>query len=191
MSLEKINIRGWVLVLMIICASALRLVHFDGYTEFMNFSPVGAMALFGGAYYKNKLQALLITFLSLFVGDLFMNYNFYHKVVLFYDGAAYVYLSFFIIVFIGSYIKKVNLSNIVLSSVAAVLVHWLITDIQPCLTGMYPATFAGYIQSLTMALPFERNLLFGNLIYGAILFGGFEFAKSKFAVLSKTELAYR
>ncbi|MDB5121217.1 MAG: hypothetical protein JWN56_2435 [Sphingobacteriales bacterium] len=191
MSLEKINVRAWVIILMIICASALRLAHLGTYSSWMNFSPIGAMAMFGGAYYKDKLMALFVTFLSLFVGDVFLNYTYFNKLVLFYDGAGYVYLSFFLMVLIGTYIKKVNVQNVVIASLASVLVHWLITDIEPCVRGMYPATFNGYIQSLTMALPYEKNLLFGNLVFGAIMFGGFEFAKNKFSVLSKNELAYK
>ena len=191
MSLEKINVRAWVIVLMIICASALRLANLGAYSSWMNFTPIGAMAMFGGAYYKNKFTAFFVTFLSLFVGDIFLNYTYFNKFVLFYDGAGYVYLAFFLMVLIGTYIKKVNVQNVVLASIASVLVHWLITDIQPCLSGMYPATFSGYIQSLTMAIPFEKNLLFGNLVFGAIMFGGFELAKSRYTVLSKNELAYK
>ena len=191
MSLEKINVRAWVIVLMIICASAIRLANLGAYSSWMNFTPIGAMAMFGGAYYKDKFMAFFVTFLSLFVGDIFLNYTYFNKLVLFYDGAGYVYLAFFLMVLIGTYIKKVNVQNVVLASLASVLVHWLITDIQPCLSGMYPATFSGYIQSLTMAIPFEKNLLFGNLVFGAIMFGGFELAKSRYTVLSKNELAYK
>lgn len=48
---------------------------------------------------------------------------------------------------------------------------------------MYSKGIEGYFQSLVAAIPFERNLLFGNLIFGAILYGGFELAKYKFTVL--------
>ncbi|MNV80784.1 hypothetical protein D3C71_1744080 [compost metagenome] len=84
-----------------------------------------------------------------------------------------------------------NVTNVVLGSLAAVLVHWLITDIDPWLRGtMYSKSFYGYIEALIVAIPFERGLLLGNLVYGAILFGGFELAKSKFPVLhSEKEIA--
>jgi hypothetical protein len=48
---------------------------------------------------------------------------------------------------------------------------------------MYNKDITGYYQSLVAAIPFERNLLFGNLIFGAILYGGFELAKYKFTIL--------
>lgn len=190
MSLQKINVRGWILIIMVICASALRLVNLGEISEFMNFTPIGAMALFAGAYFSNKIKALGITFLALLVGDIFINYSFYHQFVLFYDGAIYVYISFFLMIFIGTFIKKVNVQNVVLASLASVLVHWLITDIQPLVSGMYPATFSGYIDALIMAIPFEKNLLLGNLVFGTIMFGGFELAKKRFTILSKNELAY-
>ena len=45
-----------------------------------NFTPIGAMALFGGAYLNNKYHAFLIPIASLWISDLVLNnfiYNFY------------------------------------------------------------------------------------------------------------------
>lgn len=184
MSLEKINIRNWILALIIILASLIRLVHIGHASGWANFTPIGAMALFGGAYFTNKFKALLVPILALFIGDIFINYNFYHKIVLFYDGAFWVYLSFILMVLIGTFIKKVNVQNVVLASLASVLVHWLISDIEPWLSGMYPKTFAGYIECLIMAIPYERSLMTGNFAFGLIMFGGFELAKKRFSALS-------
>ncbi len=59
----------------------------------------------------------------------------------------------------------------------------LLTDL-PWLYGTYyPHTLAGYGQSLVAAIPFEKNMLFGDIVFCAILFGGFELAKSKYTVL--------
>jgi hypothetical protein len=99
-----------------------------------------------------------------------------------------VYVFFIAMVFIGSLIKKANVLNVFAASLLGVVLHWLLTDLP---TGnLYPHTWAGYIQSLTAAIPFERNMLLGDVVFCAILFGGFELAKSKYSVLrGKTELA--
>lgn len=38
-----------------------------------NFAPVGAMALFGGAYFRSRWAAYLLPVLSLWLSDLFIN----------------------------------------------------------------------------------------------------------------------
>lgn len=184
MSLEKINIRNSVLVLMIILAAAARFIHLDNQNVWANFTPVGAVSLFGGAYFTDKKKAYLVSLLVLFVSDLGINYLYFHKFVWFYGSAIWTYISFAAMVFIGTKIPKINAGNVVLASLAAVLVHWLLTDINPWLYGtMYSKGLIGYFESLFAAIPFERSLLMGNLVYGFVLFGGFELAKSKFPVL--------
>jgi len=189
MSLQKINTRNIVLVLMILAAIALRFVSYE-YKSLSNFTPVGAIALFGGAYFTDKWKAYTVVLLTLFLSDIAINYLYTSKLVFWYSGSAWVYLTFAIMVFIGSLIKKVNVANVAIASVASVCVHWLIIDL-PFLYGtFYPHTLAGYGQSLIAALPFEKNMLIADAIYGAILFGGFELAQSKYTILrSKKELA--
>lgn len=190
MSLQKINIRNAVLILMIIAAAAMRLVSYK-FPVLSNFTPVGAIAIFGGAYFTDKWKAYFVPFAALFLSDVIINYLYTSKLIFGYSSSVWVYLSFFIMVFFGSLIKKVNVGNVILASIAGVIVHWLLTDISPWLYGTtYSKGIAGYFQSLIAAIPFEKNMILGDLVFGAILFGGFELAKSKYTVLrSKRELA--
>lgn len=186
MSLEKINIRNSVLILMIILAAAARFIHLDNQNVWANFTPVGAVALFGGAYFTDKKKAYLVPLITLFLSDLLINYLYFHKFVWFYGSAVWIYISFALMVYIGTLLPKINVANVILASLASVLVHWLLTDINPWLYGtMYSKGLIGYFESLYAAIPFERSLLMGNLVYGFVLFGGFELAKSKFPSLQK------
>jgi len=184
MSLQKINIRTTVLILMIVAAAALRFVSYK-FPLLSNFTPVGAIALFGGAYFTDKWKAYLVVLLTLFVSDIYINYLYTSKLVLWYgNGAILTYLSFALMVLAGSLIKKVNVANVLVASLAAIAIHWLITDIDPWLYGtMYAKGINGYFQSLVAAIPFERNMVLGDAIFGAVLFGGFELAKSKYTAL--------
>lgn len=186
---EKIKSRNAVLILMIVFAVAMRLVSYK-FQWLSNFTPVGTVALFGGAYFSDKWKAYLVPLAALFLSDIAINYLYTGKLVLWYGGSVYVYLCFALMVFIGTMIKKVNVMNVFIASLASVAVHWLIMDL-PWLYGtLYPHTLAGYGQSLIAAIPFEKNMILGDAIYGAILFGGFELAKSKYTLLrSKAELA--
>jgi hypothetical protein len=184
MSLKKINLRNGALVFMIVCAAATRLINVNHLSVWSNFTPVGAVSLFGGAYFSDKWKAYLVPLLTLFISDIALDYVYFNKFMLFYNGALPVYISFALMVFIGTYIKKVNVGNVLAASLAAVFVHWIITDIDPWLSGtLYAKSLYGYGESLIAAIPFEKNMLLGNLLFSAILFGGFELAQRKFTVL--------
>jgi len=181
MSLKKINIRTVVLILLVVAAAAMRLVNVK-YTALSNFTPVGAIALFGGAYFTDKWKAYLVVLTALFVSDIAINYMYFSKLV-WNTSSLWVYLCFAIMVFVGSLIKKVNVLNIFIASIASVLMHWLIMDMPWLLGSLYPHTLAGYGQSLVAAIPFEMNMVKGDIVYCAILFGGFELAKRKYTAL--------
>ncbi len=184
MSINKINLRNWILFIMIIAAAATRFIYLGEQSVMSNFTPIGAIALFGGTYFANKWKAYAVPLITLFVSDIFITYSYTGEWTLLYGGFAWVYACFAFTVFIGTLIKNVNPATVLAGSLASVLVHWLVTDIQPWLGGtLYSKDITGYYHSLVAAIPFERNLLLGNLVFGAILYGGFELASSKFTIL--------
>jgi hypothetical protein len=189
MTTQKINTRNIVLVLMIVAAAATRLITYKlalKYPfEMSNVNTIGAIALFGGAYFTDKWKAFIVPFLALFLSDVALHYIYgvnWNSIV--------VYLCFAVMVVIGTLIKKVNVVNVLLASLCAVALHWLVTDLPWFYGTLYPHTLAGYIQSLNAAVLFERNMLIGDAMFCAILFGGFELAKSKYTFLrGRNELA--
>lgn len=183
MSLQKINTRTIVLILMMLVISVGRLISYEFPYQLSNFTPLGAIALFGGAYFADKWKAYLVVLATLFLSDIFINYLYTSKLILLYSGAIWVYLPFLIMVFIGTFIKKINVVNIGVASLASVCVHWLISDLPWFYGTRYAHTLAGYGQSLVAAIPFERNMVLGDIVFCAILFGGFELAKSKYSIL--------
>ncbi|GAA4794002.1 hypothetical protein GCM10023231_22930 [Olivibacter ginsenosidimutans] len=189
MTIEKrISIRHLVLVLIIVCVALLRIPDIGKAVNWANFTPVGALALFAGTYFGKRPTAYAIPLLALFLSDMVINYGYYGKIVLFYEGIAWVYLAFAVMVFIGSMIKKVTVLQVLLGALAAVVVHWLITDFGVWITGKYyPLTAQGLIDCYIKAIPFEKNLLWGNLIYCTMLYGGFEWAKHYFPNLRSVQ----
>src|SRR5690348_15494599 len=108
MSLQKINIRNSVLILMIIGAAATRLLNINHLSVWSNFTPVGAVAMFGGAYFSDKWKAYLVPLLTLFISDVVLNSIYNHAFTLLYDGFLIVYIAFAIMVLIGSLLKNVT-----------------------------------------------------------------------------------
>src|ERR1700733_4807770 len=98
MSIKKINTRNIVLILMIIAATAMRLLSYKYPYVLSNFTPVGAIALFGGAYFTDKWKAYLVVLATLFISDSLLLFLRTSDLVLWYSSYLWVYLSFAIMV---------------------------------------------------------------------------------------------
>ena len=185
---QKINTRNFVLILLIVAATAMRFISYEYQDVLSNFTPVGAIALFGGAYFTDKWKAYLVVLTAMFVSDIVINQLYSQPFWNAYSLGMYV--CFALMVFIGSLIKKANFLNVFAASIAGVLVHWLIMDLPFFYGTLYPHTFAGYGESLIAAIPFEKNMVLGDALFCTLLFGGFELAKSKYKILrTNRELA--
>jgi hypothetical protein len=187
-----------VLVLFMLLGALYRLLLADNaQLPFANFTPIGAMALFGGCYFQNRSKAFAFPLLSLWIADIFLNrYYYFGEWVFFYGGFAWVYGSFLGMVLIGRLIKKVSVTHVLLSAVSAALLHWLVSDFGVWLgagtdvtTGLpYTRDLEGLLKCYYLAIPYMQNMLAGNLVYSALFFGGFEFLQKRYPVL-KTQLA--
>ncbi len=142
-----------------------------------NFTAVGAMALFGGAYFTNKKLAFAVPLIAMFLTDLFLGF---HSTIL------SVYFAFALMVVIGmTMIQKKKVSNIVLASLTAAVLFFVITNFAFWMTDvMYPMTASGLAACYTAAIPFFGYNLAGNLFYSGVMFGLFELAKMKFPQLA-------
>jgi hypothetical protein len=186
MSLKKIKLSIPALVVIILASiiltGSVRLINF--YVPVLsNFTPLGATAIFGGAYFSDKWKAGLVTILTLFITDIFVSYLYMGRLIVWYGNSAlWLYVSLIIMVLVGGLIKKANITNVLLASLASVAVHWLLTDIEPWLNSSYYAKgLLGYGESLLMAIPFERNMLLADIIFGGVLFGGYELYRAKYS----------
>ncbi len=190
---EKINPRFAVLLLLMMVVAAMRIPNAAQLTPWANFTPIGAMGLFGGAYFTSRWKAFAFPLLTLFVSDLIIgNIVFDGKYGVLYSGWYIIYGIFALIVFFGKWIlRKVTLKNVIGASVVAALGHWLIADFTVWIGGgtdlgtMAPLTknWAGLVQCYAQGFPFMKNFLIGNLVYSGILFGGFQLAQQRYPVL--------
>ena len=165
------------LCVIIVAAAFLRLMHLP-----YNFSPIGAMAIFSGAYFGKKWQSFIIPLVALFISDIALNYSFYHKLVLFNEMFIWVYGAFAINVFVGIVmIKKVNATSVFKASLITSVLFFIITNFGVWalagVTNMYPHNFSGLVSCYVAAIPFFLRTLAGDLFFSAIIFGVFEIAK--------------
>jgi hypothetical protein len=189
MSNLKFNPRNVILLLMILVITLLRLlVTFNNEAlSFANFSSIGAVALFGGAYFKNNLKAMAFPLLSLFLSDFILANTLFKQYSngFLYSGWYWVYGAFALMVIVGKLMmSKINVLNFVLSTLTIVLIHWIITDFGVWYGNpLYPQNLAGFWLCLFNAIPYEFRFLGGTVAYGGVLFGGFELLKTKYPVL--------
>lgn len=189
MSLQKINPRTIVLLAFMVAVAVIRIIFSlePTMSPIATFTPLGAMAIFGGAYFQKNIKAYLFVLLTLWMGDIILNrLVYYNEWRFFYEGWYFTYAAYALMVFVAQrIIKKANAKNIAIASLVATLTHWIVTSPTCFLvpTSLYPATWDGYLASLVGAIPYERNFLIGTLAYSGLLFGLFEWAKSKYSVL--------
>lgn len=156
-----------------------------------NFAPIGAMSIFGAAYFANKKIAFILPILALFVSDLLVNNilysDYYSGFVLISPGFMWVYGAVVLIVLAGLFlVKKVSLFRVISGSLAASIIFFVVTNFGVWFsTATYPYTFTGLMACYTAAIPFFHNTILGDLVYSGVLFGAFEFAKQRFPVLQE------
>lgn len=133
-----------------------------------NFTPLAAIALFGGVYLSKRIS-LILPISAMIISDLFLGFYSWRLM-------TFVYLSFLICVFLGFKLKNYKKWYTVLGySLLGSVIFYILTNFAVWIfTSWYPKTFEGLIQSYLMALPFFRNTLAGDLFYTSLFFGVYE-----------------
>jgi len=184
--MEKRNYRTLVLLLFMLIIIAIRVVAplSPDFKVIANFSGIGALAIFGGAYFKNYVSAFVLPILILFLSDLGLALTM-GKDYVFYEGWFYTYIAFALMVLAGKLvINKPSVQNVIGASLVGVFIHWIVSDFGLWIgTSFYPHTLAGFWACLVAAIPFELKFLYGTLAYSAIMFAAFEGLKVKFPLL--------
>jgi hypothetical protein len=146
----------------------------------MNFAPIGALALFGGAYFSSKRAAFVIPLLSLIAGDIFIGF---HRLV------PYVYASFLVSVAIGLWLRQnKSLPRLGAAALAGSIQFFLVTNFAVWVTstGTYAKTADGLLTCYIAGIPLFWNTLAGDAFYAVLLFGGMELAEHTFPALRET-----
>jgi hypothetical protein len=139
----------------IVTAAALRLIP-----HAPNFSPIAAMALFGGAYLGKRWLAFIAPLAAMLLSDAIIGFHPYMWAT---------YLSMALIVLIGWAVR-----TRITPAVASSVLFYLLTNFSVWLgSSVYPQTLAGLVACYVAAIPFFQNTLAGDLFYSALLFGGF------------------
>lgn len=173
MDLKKIfTPRVLVVTGIILFAAVMRLVP-----HYPNFTPIAAIALFGGAHMGRKWLAFFVPLFALFISDLIIGFH---------GFMVPVYISFAVVVLIGNLMRNnVKIATVVGGALTSSVIFFLITNFAVWMgSPYYPQTFSGLMQSFTMAIPFFHATVLGDLFYSSVFFGSFYLIQQRYPSLS-------
>ena len=136
-----------------------------------NFTPIIAVAIMSGYFFKNINLSFLVLIVAMLVSDLFIG---------FYENVIFVYVSLLLITFIFYKISnKINFKNLFIYSFAGSIVFFVISNFGVWALGSpgvydvaYDRNLSGLIECYILAIPFFGNTFLSTLIfaYPAIFF---------------------
>jgi hypothetical protein len=142
-----------------------------------NFTPITAIALFGGYSFSNRWSAIFLPLVIMFISDLFIGFH---------STIWAVYLSFVLITLLGFLLRsKFSYLKLVYFASGSSLLFFLITNFAVWMTsGMYPHTLQGLLQCYFLGLPFYKTSpleffalsFIGDLVYSFAIFSAFHLA---------------
>jgi len=164
-----------------------------------NFSPIEAIALFGGAYFASRVLAVAVPLLAIFVSDMVLGPLHGGQFLAYFDRKEYldyflspqsfaIYACIALSVVLGFGLRgKVNGARVLGYSLAGSVLFFLMTNFAVWLTatplGGNPACTSGLLPCYVAAIPFFQWTVLGTLFYSAVLFGGFALLRRKLPAL--------
>jgi len=126
-----------------------------------NFTPVLAMGIFSGFYFKNFILGSFIVICSMFIGDLYLGFH---------STMFFTYISLIIAVALGLFVNKFKFTEVLFTGLASSVCFFAITNFGAWLTlEMYEKNLTGLLQSYVLAIPFFHNTLISTLLYLVVL----------------------
>ena len=129
-----------------------------------NFTPIIAVAIISGYFFKNLNFSLIILLGAMLISDLFIG---------FYENVIFVYASLLLITFIFHKIsKKINFKNLFIFGFAGSLVFFIISNFGVWILGSpgvydiaYEKSLSGLVECFILAIPFFGNTFLSTLIF--------------------------
>ena len=153
----------------------------------LNFSPVEAMALFGGAYFAARGWAVAVPLLAMLASDLILGATVGGMYWDYMTGLSFwsVYACIALSSVLGFGLRgRVGTGRVLGYSLVGSVLFFVVTNFFTWYGGtLYPQTFEGLTACYIAAIPFFQNTVAGTLFYAALLFGGFELLRQRSPML--------
>jgi hypothetical protein len=172
-STSTISPRFLTIVGFVLAGAALRLVPHPP-----NFTPIGAMALFGGVYFAGTASAYGIPLAAMLLSSTLMGYGVD-------AGTAFIYAGFVATTLLGRLVRTRRTPlTIAGAAFGGSLVFFILSNLGLWMFGaIYPTTPTGLLACYEAAIPFFGATLAGDALYTLLLFGGFALAERFIPIL--------
>jgi hypothetical protein len=172
--LMKQNKQLIVIAVVMVLAAALSRVAFYP----INFSPVIAMALFGGAVIKDKKLAFALPLFAMLIADFLFEIT---NIAPGFWGWGQVvgYGILAVITMFGFNLKKITALKVAGFSIASSLIFFFLSNSSVWLLAgtAYPRSIEGWMACLAAGVPFLEKGLLTDLLYSGVFFGGYVLAR--------------
>ena len=129
-----------------------------------NFTPIIAVAIVSGYFFKNINLSLLTLLIAMLISDLFIG---------FYENVIFVYASLLLITFVFHKISnKINFKNLFIYGFAGSLIFFAVSNFGVWALGSpgvydiaYEKSLSGLIECYILAIPFFGNTFLSTLIF--------------------------
>ena len=129
-----------------------------------NFTPIIAVAIMSGYFFRNIYMSFSILLISMLIADIFIG---------FYENIIFVYIALLLITFVFFKIgNKINFKNLFIYGFAGSLIFFIISNFgvwllgSPGLNGIaYEKSLSGLVECYIMAIPFFGNTFLSTLIF--------------------------
>ena len=152
-----------------------------------NFSPVEAIALFGGAYFASRRWAAMVPLLAMLVSDVVLGALHGGDYASYLGGASFwsVYACIALSVVLGFGLRgRVSGARVLGYALAGSVIFFLVTNAGAWLSNpIYPRNAQGLATAYIAGIPFFRWTVLGTLFYSAALFGGFSLLRAQLPAL--------
>jgi len=169
--MQKQNTTSIIIAVVLIVAAAVSRVLMYPH----NFSPMVGMAIFAGAILKDKRFAFILPLASMLLSDIL--FEVFKVAPGFWGWGQLVGYGIFALITIFAFsLKKINVGNVILYSVASSVIFFILSNLSFFILDnpvyhTYPQTFNGLVDCYVKALPFFKTSLIADLVYSGILFG--------------------
>jgi len=129
-----------------------------------NFTPIIAVAIMSGYFFKNLNLSFIVLLISMLIADMFIG---------FYENVIFVYASLLLITYIFYKLSnKINFKNLFIYGFAGSLIFFIVSNFGVWLLGspglndvVYEKSLSGLVECYILAIPFFGNTFLSTLIF--------------------------
>lgn len=157
----------WIDCLVFVLLVALGGVGRHWLIELPNFTPMAAVGIFAGFYFRRVTVALLVPLAAMAIANVWL--PIYGSLLI----ATVCYTAFFLPVLLPRLLRRApRMAQAAAYGLLPAIAFYATSNFAEWAAGsMYKRNFAGLIECYTVAIPFFRNNIAGDIFYLALVFG--------------------